>query len=127
MVYELPHSNYTDSYKVPVGIKVYLGEYSLQSDSEPLPMQQRSVTKVHVHPYYKFSPQADRYDVAVLRLDKPVSYQPHILPICLPQKNEMTPEDTKAMVSGWGARDPGSEKRPRNLQGTIHKPRGHRI
>ena len=81
-------SNYTDPYKTPVGLKVYLGEYSLLSETEPLPMQKRIVTKVHLHPYYRFSPQADRYDVAVLKLDRPVKYQPHILPICLPSKNQ---------------------------------------
>ena len=81
-------SYYTDPYKTPIGLKVYLGEYSLLSDSEPLPMQKRIVTRVHLHPYYRFSPQADRYDVAVLKLDRPVRYEPHILPICLPNKNE---------------------------------------
>lgn len=81
-------SNYTNPNKTPVGLKVYLGEYSLLTESEPLPMQKRIVTKVHLHPYYRFSPQADRYDVAVLRLDRPVRYEPHILPICLPPKNQ---------------------------------------
>lgn len=109
-------SNYTDSWKVPVGIQVLLGEYSLQSETEPLPTEKRIVTKVYLHPYYRFSPQADRYDVAVLKLDRPITYAPHILPICLPNKNEYFAEFTEAVVSGWGARDPTSEKRPRNLQ-----------
>ena len=38
-------SNYTDTYKVPVGMKVYLGEYNLLTEKEPLPMQKRIVTK----------------------------------------------------------------------------------
>ena len=102
----------------PVGIVAYLGEYSLfeEGPSEPLPRQKRIVTKVYIHPYYQFTPQADRYDVAVLKLDRPVKYAPHILPVCLPEKNEYTSENTEAMVSGWGARNPTSEKRPRQLQ-----------
>ena len=62
--------------------------------------EQNSFEKVYVHPYYKFSPQADRYDVAVLKLDRPIRYAPHIVPICLPKKNELTMEGTEAMVSG---------------------------
>ena len=101
---------------MPVGVQVHLGEYSLQEDSEALPVQKRVVTRIHMHPYYRFSPQADRYDIAVLRLDRPVQYAPHILPICLPKKNQIIDEHTPCMVSGWGARDPSSSKRPRQLQ-----------
>lgn len=109
-------SNFTNSYKKPVGMRVLLGEYSLNKTDEPYPTQRRLVSKVYVHPYYRFSPQADRYDVAVLKLDRPVQYRPHILPICLPAKNQYIPELTHAMVSGWGARDPESNLRPRYLQ-----------
>ena len=110
-------SEYVDSKKTPVGIVAYLGEYSLYEKSEPLPLQKRIVTKVFIHPYYQFTPQADRYDVAVLKLDRPVKYAPHIVPVCLPNKNEYVEENSHAMVSGWGARD-ASEKirRPRQLQ-----------
>jgi hypothetical protein len=38
--------------------------------------------------------------VAVLKLDRPIQYAPHIVPICLPQKNEFVSEGTEAMVSG---------------------------
>ena len=38
-------SNYTDAYKQPRGVKVYLGEYNLLTEQEPLPMQRRIVTK----------------------------------------------------------------------------------
>ena len=31
-----------------------------------------------VHPKFQFSPAADRFDVAVLRLERPVRYAPHI-------------------------------------------------
>ena len=41
---------------------------------------------LQVHPYFKFTPQADRYDVAVIRLNRRVDYAPHISPICLPPK-----------------------------------------
>ena len=100
----------------PLGLRVYLGEYRLYSKTEPLPRQRFSVSSLHMHPYYKFTPQADLFDVAVLRLSRPVTYQPHIGPICLPYKNEYFEEDTHAMVAGWGATDPKSNTRPTYLQ-----------
>ena len=60
--------------------------------------------------------QADRYDVAVIKLDRPVSFEPHISPICLPEKLEVVPAGTVAMVAGWGATDPASKERPVDLQ-----------
>ena len=35
-------------------------------------------SEVHLHPYYRFTPQADRYDVAVVKLDRRVDFEPHI-------------------------------------------------
>lgn len=61
-------------------------------------MQFRAV----VHPNFKFSPAADRYDVAVLRLDRPVQYAPHIAPICLPEAGRDPSPGTQAYVAGWG-------------------------
>ena len=49
-----------------------LGEYKLHSQVEPLPPQTYHVVRAVVHPNFKFSPAADRFDVAVLRLDRPV-------------------------------------------------------
>ena len=54
--------------------------------------------------------------MAVLRLDRPIHYAPHIVPICLPMKNEQVREGQEAMVSGWGATDPSSNHRPNYLQ-----------
>ncbi len=97
-------------------IRVTLGEYSLYVEAEPLPSQEFGVTAVHLHPYYQFTPQADRFDVAVVVLDRPAVYQPHVSPICLPEKGEALPEGTAAMVAGWGATEPGSKERPTELQ-----------
>ena len=98
------------------GVRVYLGEYSLYKTSEPLPRQRYSVDKIYVHPFYEFTPQADRYDVAVLKLSRPVEYAWHIQPICLPERGSIIPVGTNAMVAGWGATQADSIRRPRELQ-----------
>ena len=48
-------------------VRVTLGEYVLKSDVEPLPGRTYGASLIKVHPYFKFTPQADRYDVAVIR------------------------------------------------------------
>ena len=97
-------------------VRVFLGEYSLRRRVEPLPRQEFGVEEIHMHPYYRFTPQADRFDVAVLRLDRRVRFMPHILPVCLPEKGEELPEGTEAMVTGWGAMEVNAKERPTDLQ-----------
>merc|ERR1719414_949189 len=48
-----------------VGYTVILGEHTLLQNNEPLPRQKITVKKVHRHPLYQQTPQADRFDVAV--------------------------------------------------------------
>ena len=98
------------------GVNVYLGEYSLYNTREPLPRQRYSVDKIYLHPYYEFTPQADRYDVAVLKLSRPVRYDWHIGPICLPKRGSEISVGSKAMVAGWGATEADSMRRPKELQ-----------
>ena len=51
----------------PSQVRVTLGEYVLKSDVEPLPGRTYGASLIKVHPSFKFTPQADRYDVAVIR------------------------------------------------------------
>lgn len=68
-----------------------------------------------MHPFFKFTPQADRFDVAVLRLDRTAHQLPHITPICLPHRGETFLGET-GVAAGWGALSPGSRLRPQTLQ-----------
>nr|XP_012218285.1 PREDICTED: serine proteinase stubble [Linepithema humile] len=96
-------------------VQVTLGDYMVNSASESLPAYTFGVREIRVHPYFKFTPQADRFDVAVLRLDRPVHYMPHIAPICLPEKNEDF-LGQYGWAAGWGALQAGSRLRPKTLQ-----------
>jgi len=100
-----------------VGYIVVLGEHTLMQNSEPLPRQKFTVTKVHRHPLYQQTPQADRFDVAVLELDRRVTMMPHIQPVCLPTSDqEVTEAGVMARVAGWGAIDVERLTRPKVLQ-----------
>ncbi|XP_037049472.1 uncharacterized protein LOC119083777 isoform X4 [Bradysia coprophila] len=99
----------------PRQVHVTLGDYVINSAVEPLPAYTFGVRKIDVHPYFKFTPQADRFDVSVLTLERPVHYMPHIAPICLPEKNEDF-LGKFGWAAGWGALNPGSRLRPKTLQ-----------
>lgn len=45
-----------------------------------------------------------RYDIAVLRLNRPVVYRANILPICLPSADDDFIGDM-GIVAGWGKTD----------------------
>lgn len=93
------------------GIHVTLGEYHLKQ-KEPYPSQEFRVTRAAVHPKFQFSPAADRFDVAVLTLDRNVRYAPHISPICLPEAGKDPDPGTNAYVAGWGALVPDDVSGP---------------
>ena len=99
----------------PNQVRVTLGEYVLKSDAEPLPGRTYGASAIKVHPYFKFTPQADRFDVAVIRLNRRVDMAPHISPLCLPPKG-MDMRGIHGWASGWGALQPGSRLRPKTLQ-----------
>ncbi|XP_055642277.1 uncharacterized protein LOC129779048 isoform X2 [Toxorhynchites rutilus septentrionalis] len=99
----------------PRQVHVTLGDYVINSAVEPLPAYTFGVRSINVHPYFKFTPQADRFDVAVLTLERGVHFMPHIAPICLPEKNEDF-LGKFGWAAGWGALNPGSRLRPKTLQ-----------
>ncbi|XP_021208393.1 coagulation factor VII isoform X1 [Bombyx mori] len=99
----------------PRHVRVTLGDYVINSASEPFPAYTFGVRAIKVHPLFKFTPQADRFDVAVLTLDRNVQYMPHISPICLPERGSDF-LGQYGWAAGWGALSPGSRLRPRTLQ-----------
>lgn len=61
--------------------------------------------------------QPDRFDVALLHLDRPVFYQDNIIPICLPPAD--IPLTGKiGLVAGWGKTDNSFGKTGTNI---LHK------
>ncbi|GFX11394.1 serine proteinase stubble [Trichonephila clavipes] len=99
----------------PNNIRVTLGDYVLHSNVESLPAEVFGVSEVRLHPNFRFTPQADRFDVAVVVLDRPVPYRENIRPICIPRKGADFLGKT-AYAAGWGALEPGSKLRPKVLQ-----------
>ncbi|UYV78006.1 hypothetical protein LAZ67_15003180 [Cordylochernes scorpioides] len=99
----------------PSNIRITLGDYILHSNVESLPAETFAVSEVRLHPNFRFTPQADRYDVAVLILHRPAPYRDNIRPICIPHKDAHY-HGQMAYAAGWGALEPGSKLRPKVLQ-----------
>ncbi|KAK8766775.1 hypothetical protein V5799_006448 [Amblyomma americanum] len=78
---------------------VILGEHDLSGDYERLKPVSIPVRRMVVHRHY--NPATFENDLALLELERPVVFQPHIVPICLPQGDEDFTGRT-SYVTGWG-------------------------
>ncbi|CAB3261925.1 unnamed protein product [Arctia plantaginis] len=83
----------------PSEILVRLGEHDLAQSDEPYGFVERRVQIVASHPH--FDPATFEYDLALLRFYEPVTFQPNILPICVPDNDDDYVGQT-AYVTGWG-------------------------
>lgn len=80
-------------------IRIRVGEYDFSSVQEPYPFVERGVSKKVVHPKYNFFTY--EYDLALVRLETALEFQPHISPICLPASDDLLIGEN-ATVTGWG-------------------------
>ncbi|KAA0202934.1 hypothetical protein HAZT_HAZT005536 [Hyalella azteca] len=83
----------------PDQLLLRLGEFDLERADEPYGHVERKVQIIATHP--QFDPRTFEYDLALLRFNEPVSFQPNIIPICIPDDDYDFIGDT-GFVSGWG-------------------------
>jgi secreted trypsin-like serine protease len=85
----------------PSNLLVRVGEYNVLVDNEAHAHANRRIIRVITH--VNFDKQSYEYDIAVLRMAKPVDFQPNAIPICLPDGNSDLVGQTGS-VTGWGRR-----------------------
>ncbi|KAI5637693.1 trypsin domain-containing protein [Phthorimaea operculella] len=88
-----------DSNLLTSQIRIRVGEYDFSSVSEQFPFVERGVARKAVHPKYNFFTY--EYDLALVKLESPVAFAPHISPICLPATDDLLVGEN-ATVTGWG-------------------------
>lgn len=82
-------------------IRVRLGEYDTQSDSELLPHRDYTVAKVNIHP--EFNSKSLHNDIAVITLEDMAIFKEHISPICLStEKPRELLSYSHCVVTGFG-------------------------
>ena len=86
---------------------------------EPLDSESFQVEKITLHPDFRYMlTQPDRFDIALLRLDRPVAYRDNMLPICLPTKDYPLVGKV-GVVAGWGKTDNSFGKTGTNLLNKV--------
>lgn len=80
-------------------IRIRVGEYDFSHVQEQLPYTERAVARKVVHPKYNFFTY--EYDLALVKLEQPLEFAPHIQPICLPGTDDLLIGEN-ATVTGWG-------------------------
>ncbi|XP_052130684.1 serine proteinase stubble [Frankliniella occidentalis] len=80
-------------------IRIRVGEYDFSSVQEPLPHVERAAARKVVHPRYNYFTY--EFDLALVRMDTPLVFQPHIAPLCLPASDDLLIGEN-ATVTGWG-------------------------
>ncbi|RWS17620.1 Plasma kallikrein-like protein, partial [Dinothrombium tinctorium] len=103
------HCVYKSSIK---DLEVFLGLWDIEDQRyQENPPQYFRVVEAYMHPDFRYSAShPDRYDIAVLRLDKEVQYSDSVLPICLPPPH-FNYEGWYGIVTGWGKTDPALSNR----------------
>jgi len=97
------------------GFKIRAGEWDTQSQSEPLPYQDRAVQQIIRHPQYYSG--AFYNDIALLILDSPLTLAVNVLPICLPQQGAVF-DGSRCIATGWGV---GAFGRGTKIETTLRK------
>merc|ERR1711976_48668 len=60
------------------------------------------IKKIHVHEKYNVR-DVTEFDIALLEMEKPIQFNDHVQPVCLPTKNREWETGDYFIVSGWGA------------------------
>lgn len=83
----------------PTDLLLRIGEFDLSEEKEPFGYVERRVQIVATHP--QFDARTFEYDLALLRFYEPVTFQPNIVPICVPE-NDADHIGKTGYVTGWG-------------------------
>ncbi|XP_022659018.1 tryptase-like [Varroa jacobsoni] len=82
-----------------IPLVVRLGEWDTKSEVEFYRHADYLVKNIIIHPNFRNASLWN--DIAVLEVDGPIQFQPHIQPICLPNPGESY-EGHDCIVTGWG-------------------------
>ncbi|XP_074207295.1 transmembrane protease serine 9 isoform X3 [Camelus bactrianus] len=93
-------------------VRAHLGTTSLSGiGGSPVKV---GLKRAVLHPQY--NPSILDFDVAVLELARPLVFNKHVQPVCLPLAIQKFPVGRKCIISGWGNTEEGNATKPDILQ-----------
>ena len=90
-----------------------LGDWNARATNEPLEHEDFDIELIKVNK--DFHPKNFNNDIALIKLDRPVTFKKHIQPVCLPDKDKLL-HDKTGYVTGWGRTMYKKSARPSILQ-----------
>ncbi|XP_070690977.1 ovochymase [Pempheris klunzingeri] len=99
-------------------VRVYMG----LTDVNRLMQSSLSVASLHIHP--KYSPSGLDYnnDIALIKLQDPITFSSSIMPICLPAEGATYTTGTLGLVSGFGITEDKDRRILTNKLKYVHLP-----
>lgn len=91
---------------------ITLGAFQLNNPSPDIVV--RTVEKVIKHKDFNDQEEGSKGDIALVKLNTPVTYTRTIRPVCLPASSVSFPSGMKCTVTGWG------NVLPSGKEGTFH-------
>lgn len=100
---DIPYFKSTGQVKLfnPSDLRLRFGEWQVNVFDEPLNYIDYDILHIYTHPNFD-RPVNVRYNLALLKLDRPVEFQYHINTVCLPPAGRVFREGTRCWATGWG-------------------------
>ncbi|XP_006079900.3 transmembrane protease serine 11D isoform X2 [Bubalus bubalis] len=82
------------------------------------PLQRVGVSSILIHDNYK--PETHENDIALVQLDREVTFNRYIHTVCLPEANQAISPGSTAYVTGWGSQSYSGSTVPDLKQGRVN-------
>jgi len=92
----------------PRNLRAVIGAHSISSSGQAV-----KAAKYVMHPYYDHKTTVN--DIAIIKLEQPVTFSKTIQPACLPPFGQAVPANDYAVVAGWGTMAEGKFSLPDKL------------
>uniref|UniRef100_A0A673Z7I2 trypsin n=1 Tax=Salmo trutta TaxID=8032 RepID=A0A673Z7I2_SALTR len=84
-------------------LRVYVGHNHVENLIQSPPLE---VTSPHIHPEYNNVGDVNYdHDIAMIHLKHPITFNAHIMPLCLPAKDDKYPTGRNGLASGFGLKE----------------------
>ena len=99
---------YLSPFNQPATWTVHMGKNNASGFAEYVDEQVRFISELKIHPDFNFLKDDYKFDndIALIKLDKPVTFNKHTSPLCLVKNSDdMMKSETRCTITGYGISD----------------------